>query len=94
MVGRYFSFTSCQLERISSRNVIHVNTEPKTRSCNTFKSMSLVCQNAEDNAYVMIEICFRFDNVLSGTLILFSFVFDLPFHSRTCACDHRMKPPV
>ena len=49
--------TSCQLERISSRNVIHVNTEPKTRSCNTLKSMSLVCQNAEDNAYVMVEIC-------------------------------------
>ena len=61
MVGRYFSFTSCQLERISSRNVIHVNTEPKLRSCNTLKSFSLVCQNAEDNAYVMVEICFRFD---------------------------------
>ena len=61
MVGRYFSFTSCQLERISSRNVIHVNTEPKPRSCNTLKSMSLVCQNAEDNAYVMVETCFRFD---------------------------------
>ena len=61
MVGRYFSFISCQPERISSRNFIHVNTEPKTRPCNPLKSMSLICQNAEDNAYVMIEICFRFD---------------------------------
>ena len=31
-------------------------------ACNTLKSMSLVCQNAEDNAHVMVEICFRFDN--------------------------------
>ena len=28
--------------------------------------MSLVCQNAEDNAYVMIEIFFRFDNVFQA----------------------------
>ena len=64
MVGRYFLFklTSCQPERTSSRNVIHVNTEPKTRSCNTLKSRSLVCQNAKDNAFVMAEICFSFEN--------------------------------
>ena len=33
----------------------------KIRSWNTLKSMSLVCRNGEDNVYVTVEICFRFD---------------------------------